>query len=223
MVDNDRDATVFVVDDDSSIQVALGRLLKLAGLKARVFSSAEAFLQANIHPDVIGCLLVDIKMPGMTGIELQEELQRKGVSLPIIFITGQATVSLTVQAMKAGAIDFLEKPFDGDQLTGVISRAIKQAREKASERVEIRELMNRHRLLTPREREVFAAVARGGLNKQIAYRLGTKEKTIKVHRARVMKKMQAGCLADLIRMADKLFPQFDASSPRSALLDQSPI
>jgi FixJ family two-component response regulator len=193
-----------VIDSDSSVQAALDRLLRLAGFRVRGFSSAKAFLKTPVNPDVIGCLILDVMMPEMTGLELQEELQRRGVDLPIIFLTAHGTVSITAQAMKAGATDFLEKPFDGNQVIGTISKATEDFRKKVSERAAIKNLVTRHRSLTRRQGQVFTAVVKGDPNKKIARDLGTTEKTVKHHRAKVMKKMQAASLAELVRMAGKL-------------------
>ena len=192
---------VYVVDDDSSVRTALARFFKSSGLNVRTFPSAETFLKVKTPADVAACLVLDVKMPGITGIELQEELQRREAGLPIVFISGYGTLPVAVKAMRRGAIDFLEKPLDSQALLGAVTRAIERAAQRASTRALTEELIRRYRSLTRREREVFAEVIRGSLNKQIALRLGIGEKTVKVHRARVMRKMQAGSLADLVRMA----------------------
>ena len=195
---------VLIIDDDPSLRMSLQRLLKTMGFRTRTFPSARDFLRADFPPGSIGCLVLDVKMPGMSGIDLQEELKQRDPPIPIVFITGHGTVPMSVQAMKHGAVDFLEKPFDDHDLLRAISRAMEKGKQAIADRLEMKELEERYRLLTPREREVLAHVVSGMLNKQIASELGTSEKTIKVHRARVMEKMQARSLADLVRMAAKL-------------------
>lgn len=196
------DATVFVVDDDTSIRTALGRLIKSLGFKVETFDSAQAFLKHGPH-DGPACLILDVRMPGMSGIELQEQLTRAGLRLPIIFITGHGNIPMSVKAMKAGAVDFIEKPFDDQKLVDAINIAIKKNKQFRTEQAEIKHLQRRVDSLTPREYEVFSLVISGMLNKQIAFDLGMSEKTVKVHRARVMDKMKAKSLADLVRMAEK--------------------
>jgi FixJ family two-component response regulator len=196
-------ATVFVVDDDEAVRKALARLIRSAGMTARTFPAAEAFL-AEHHAEPASCLVLDIRLPGLNGLQLQEALTRKGYPLAIIFITGHGDVPTTVRAMKAGAVDFLQKPFAGDELLDAIRRAVGRTREAIAKQAQVAELLRRYDTLTTRERQVFSLVATGLLNKQIAGELSTAEKTIKIHRGRVMAKMQAPSLADLVRMAGLL-------------------
>ncbi len=194
---------VYVVDDDRSVLKSLARLIKSVGWAVQTFGSAQEFLDSEFldHP---GCLVLDIKMPGVTGLELQERLAAVNCTLPIVFITGQGTISASVKAMKAGAIDFLEKPFDEDTLLEAIRLAIIKDEEKRQKSNEIAAIRERLEKLTPREREVFQLVVTGLLNKQIAYRLGVTEKTVKVHRAHIMQKMEARSLANLVHLSEKL-------------------
>lgn len=194
---------VYVVDDDPSVGKALERLVRSAGYEVRTFTSALGFLDGGM-PEALACLVLDVNMAGLNGLELQEYLGNKGISLPIVFITGVGTVPDSVRAMKAGAVDFLQKPFSDQDLLGAISRAMETAHLARQDREQRKELQARVETLTPRENEVFRLVATGMLNKQIASRLGTAEKTVKVHRARVMAKMGARSIADLVRFADKL-------------------
>jgi FixJ family two-component response regulator len=199
----DEKAVVYAVDDDPSVRKALERLLRSAGFEAKTFGSAHEFLIFN-HSDATGCLILDVKMPELGGLELQKCLAERGISLPVIFITGHGTVPTTVKAFKAGAIDFLQKPFRDRDLLEAVSRGIENHSRLRQEQNEMKGLRTRLESLTPREREVFRLVVSGMLNKQIAFDLGTAEKTIKVHRARVMQKMGAQSLADLVRFAEKL-------------------
>jgi len=194
---------VYVVDDDLSVRTGLERLLRSAGYHTMTFASALEF-EASDVPDVPGCIVLDIRMPELDGLELQDRLRRKGILIPIIFITGHGTVPASVRALKAGAVDFLEKPFSEEELLEAVSLGVRKHRLLRQEREEMNELQKRLGALTPREREVFAYVAGGMLNKQAAFDLGVAEKTIKVHRARVMEKMGAESLADLVRFAEKL-------------------
>ncbi len=196
-------SVVYVIDDDASVRKSLARLISSAELDVKTFSCARDFLSYN-PPDYPGCLILDVQMPGITGLELQEQLTAVHRFIPIIFITGFGTVPASVQAMKAGAVDFLEKPFDGKTLLDAIHRAINrdmQDRQKSNELAAIRK---RSKSLTNREREVFELVVAGMLNKQIAFQLGITEKTIKVHRARIMQKMGVQSLANLVRLAERL-------------------
>lgn len=195
--------TVFIVDDDPSHQDSLRFLLESVGLEVRSFASARDFLDAA-DPDMAGCLLLDVRMPGMSGLDLQSELGKAEIHLPIIFLTGHGTVPISVRALKAGAVDFLQKPFDEQDLFNAIHQAIERDRRGRRERDQLRAMQQLMASLTPREHEVFALIVAGLLNKQIAYRLGTTERTIKAHRSRIMEKMQAESLADLIRCAEKL-------------------
>jgi RNA polymerase sigma factor (sigma-70 family) len=195
---------VFVVDDDAPVRRAVSRLLRSAAHEVEAFPSAEGFLKA-LPPDAgPSCVVVDLKMPGLTGLQLQEEMRRRGLELPIVFISGHADVTSSVLAMKGGALDFLEKPFSGDQLLGAVAEALEQDRRNREARAERERLEARLARLTPRERQVFALVVTGLGNKQVGWELGATEKTIKVHRARVMEKMEAGSLAELVRMSDAL-------------------
>ena len=195
---------VFVVDDDPPVRRALSRLLRSATLEVQAFPSAEGFLEGVAPDPGPACLVVDLKMPGLTGLQLQEEMQRRGLDLPVVFISGHADVSSSVRAMKSGALDFLEKPFTADALLGVVAQALEQDRRNRRTRAEQSVLEARLERLTPRERQVFALVVTGLGNKQVGWELGATEKTIKVHRARVMEKMEARSLAELVRMADAL-------------------
>jgi FixJ family two-component response regulator len=194
---------VFVVDDDASVQKSLERLLRSVGLQVEVFSTAQDFLLNAAHEGPC-CLVLDVRMPGLSGLELQEKMVSKGIMMPIIFITGHGNIPMSVKAIKAGAVDFLEKPFDEQVLLDAVHKAIENHKVELRERAERLEIQKRVDLLTPREREVFSLVVTGMLNKQIAYELKTTEKTIKVHRARVMQKMQAQSLAELILQAEKI-------------------
>jgi FixJ family two-component response regulator len=199
----DEKPVVYVVDDDPSVLKSLERLLRSAGYEAKTFNSALEFLDFR-HPDAPGCLVLDVKMPELSGLELQENLAGREIMFPVIFITGHGTVPMSVRAMKAGAVDFLQKPFLESDLLNIVSGAISADRQAKQEQRELKELRERLKTLTPREYEVFGLVVTGMLNKQVAFDLGTSEKTIKVHRARIMEKMGAKSLAELVRFADKL-------------------
>ena len=195
--------TVFVVDDDLSVRRSVVRLLESAGLRVEGFESGEAFL-AHRRPTGPGCVVLDVRMSGMSGLELQRRLRAVGRPMAIVFITGHGDVPMSVAAMKGGAVDFLLKPFDDEALLAAIDRGIGRDRAWLLEQQELAVLRARYDRLTPREQQVFALVSAGLLNKQVAVQLGTSEKTIKVHRARVMAKMEAASLADLVRHAERL-------------------
>jgi FixJ family two-component response regulator len=196
-------ATVFVVDDDAAIRVGLERLLRAAGYKPQTFPSAQAFL-ADAPPNANACLILDVHMPGLNGLELQESLTSSGRAIPIVFLTGAGDIPASVRAMKGGAVDFLTKPVDGEVLFAAIDQALARAATAHREQEEIAVVRARLETLTPREKEVMLRVITGRLNKQIAGDLGAAEKTIKVHRARVMQKMQVQSVAELVRACDRL-------------------
>ena len=196
-------STVYVVDDDESVRRAVGSLIRSAGLTVQAFPSAQEFL-AFSRPDVPSCLVLDVQLPGLSGFDLQEELAKGNVQIPIIFLTGYGDIPMTVRAMKAGALEFLTKPFDDEDLLEAIHEAIKRDRVARRERANMRTLYDRYNSLTPREQEVMKWVVAGLLNKQIAAELGISEIMIKVHRGQIMHKMQAESLADLVRMSEKL-------------------
>ncbi|MGC2474091.1 MAG: response regulator [Candidatus Sulfotelmatobacter sp.] len=194
---------VFVVDDDPVVCTALKRLIQSVGLAVETFTSARDFLQAK-HAQVPSCVVLDVRLPDLSGLNLQEKLADAKIDLPIIFITGYGDIPMTVRAMKAGALEFLTKPLKDQELLDAIQRGIEQHRTRLNERAEITKLQTRYDSLTPRERQVFPLVAQGRLNKQIAAELGASEKTIKIHRGQVMLKMKADSVADIVRMAQKL-------------------
>ncbi|HEY6769268.1 MAG TPA: response regulator [Candidatus Sulfotelmatobacter sp.] len=201
---------VFVVDDESAVGVSIKRLLHSVGLEARHFTSASEFLRAK-RPDAPGCIVLDVRLPDLSGLDLQQELAKANVDLPVIFVTGHADIPMTVRAMKAGAVEFLTKPFREQELLEAVQRAINRHRQILDQRASMRVLQRCYELLTPREREVFPLVSSGLLNKQVAAELNASEKTIKVHRGQLMQKMEAHSLSDLIRMAEQL----GVLSPRS--------
>jgi len=194
---------VFVVDDDPSVRKALGRLLRSVGFQAETFESAQEFLR-HPRPEAPACLVLDVRLPGLDGLGLQQSLAEANVALPIVFITGHGDVPTSVRAMKAGAVDFLPKPFEDQQLLTAVQQAIAKDAQARAGRAEASELRRRADSLTSREGEVLALVASGLLNKQVGHRLGICEKTVKVHRAQAMRKMQAESLAELVRMVEKL-------------------
>jgi FixJ family two-component response regulator len=204
MTDPPVHATVFLVDDDVAVRRALARLIRSAGHQVQTFGSAREFLEKRPENTNSACLVLDVRMPGLSGIDLQGKLQAANALLPIIFITGHGDIPMSVKAMKAGAVDFLSKPVQAPDLLRAVDQALARSAWERTERAELEDIRRRVETLTPREHEVMALVVRGMLNKQIAFELGTVEKTIKVHRARVMEKMLVKSLADLVRIAERL-------------------
>ena len=198
-------SVVFVVDDDTSMRGALENLLGSVGLEVRAFASPQEFLRAE-RPDAPGCLVLDVRLPGKSGLAFQEELVKAGIALPVIFITGHGDIPMSVRAMKAGAVEFLTKPFHDQEILDAIHAALERDRSRRRDAGVVAELKTRYAALTEREREVMKLVAAGRANKQIAADLGISEVTVKVHRGQVMRKMRARSLADLVRMSDRLGP-----------------
>jgi len=206
------EAIVFVVDDDISVRESLELLIRTAGWQPRTFASALDFL-AHPRAQVPSCLVLDVSLPGLNGLELQKRIATERADMPIIFITGHGDVPMTVQAMKAGAVEFLTKPFGDGVLLGAIGNAIEFSRSALGHEAEIRELRDRHASLSRREREVMALVVSGKLNKQVGGELGISEITVKAHRGRVMRKMKAGSLPELVNMAARLHLRSDTVVP----------
>jgi FixJ family two-component response regulator len=196
-------AVVFVIDDDPSMRLALEDLVSTVGLDVRAFAAPQEFLQSK-RPDAPGCLVLDVRLPGMSGLTFHKELANEGVALPVIFITGHGDIPMSVRAMKAGAVEFLSKPFHDQDLLDAIHAAIEQDRKRRLQATRLAELRERFATLTERERQIMSLVVIGRPNKQIAAELTLSEMTVKVHRGQVMRKMHAGSLPELVRMADRL-------------------
>lgn len=194
---------VFVIDDDPSMRMAIRELIEAVGLSCQTFGSGQELFSTTL-PDVPSCLVLDVRLPGLSGLNVQRELTERGIHIPIIFITGHGDIPMSVQAMKAGAVEFLTKPFRDQDLLDAIEQATERDRLARRERTEMFKLKERSEVLTPRERDVMRLVVAGLLNKQIALELGISEKTVNVHRSQVMQKMQADSLAELVRMSEKL-------------------
>ena len=195
-------ATVFVVDDDPSMRGALKNLLRSVGFEVETFGSAQEFISSQ-RSEMPACLILDVRLPGLSGLDLQRQLAEANIHLPIVFITGHGDIQMSVRAIKAGALEFLTKPFRDQDLLDAVQQAVDRDRETRANQAEVMDLEARYDSLSPREKEVMGLVVRGRLNKQIAAEIGTSEATVKLHRGRVMQKMQADSLADLIRMSEK--------------------
>jgi FixJ family two-component response regulator len=210
----ERNAVIAIVDDDLSVRRSLQRLIRSAGWNAESFASAQEFL-ARPGPGTPSCLVLDLRLPGLSGLDLQKRMAEIGLEIPIVFLTGHGNIPASVQAMKAGAVEFLTKPFDEEDLFQAIQEAIERDRRTRQQRAEKRELKNRYASLTAREREIMEQVISGKLNKQIASDLSITEFTVKFHRGHIMRKMQADSLADLVRMAGNLGMGSDKGSAQS--------
>jgi FixJ family two-component response regulator len=210
----ERGPIVHVVDDDDSVRTAVQRLLQAAGYEARGYASAGEFLLGRSDRDAPGCVVLDVRMPGPSGLDLQEALARLEVPVPIVFLTGHGDIPTSVRAMKGGAVDFLTKPVSREALLAAVRTALARDADTRAARARVQAWHSRYSSLTPREREVFAGVVAGKLNKQIAAELGTAERTVKAHRAQVMEKMQVASLAELVHVAEQL--QAAAPSPLRA-------
>ena len=200
---NEADPVVFVVDDDPSVRRAIKRLVESVGLRVETFGSAQEFLRSE-RPDSASCLVLDIRLPGISGLDFQRELAKAGIHIAVVFITGHGDIPMTVRAMKAGAVEFLTKPFRDQDLLDAIQQGLERDRTRRAQESEVAALQERFESLTPREREVLPLVASGLPNKQIADAIGASEATVKVHRSQLMRKMDASSLPDLVRMAEKM-------------------
>jgi FixJ family two-component response regulator len=197
------DSVVYVIDDDSSVRESLSSLIRSVGLSVETFETAQDFLRSD-RPDVPACVVLDVRLPGLSGLDLQREMAAHAITLPVIFITGHGDIPMSVRAMKAGALEFLTKPFRDQDLLDAVQEALDRARASRQQQSEIAQLRDRFNGLTTREREVLGLVAAGLLNKQIAGELGVSEITVKIHRGQMMKKMGAGSVAELVRMTQRL-------------------